>query len=102
VAQAGAEHDGRHVSKPREEFVMISTKGVAVPDDMASTLESDTDALSAFEALRPDDQRVYVDWIGKARGEERSTRLAGLGEHIRNFQRRPAEEHGSPHPLTDV
>jgi uncharacterized protein YdeI (YjbR/CyaY-like superfamily) len=81
---------------------MISTKGVAVPDDMASALNADTDVLSAFEALRPDDQRVYVDWIGKARGEERSSRLAGLAEHIHNYQRRPAEEHGSPHPLSDV
>jgi uncharacterized protein YdeI (YjbR/CyaY-like superfamily) len=82
---------------------MISTKGVAVPEDMAGVLQSDADALSAFEALRPDDQRVYVDWIGKARGsEERSSRLADLGEHVRNYHRRPAEEHGSPHPLSDL
>jgi len=82
---------------------MITAKGIAVPDDMASVLESDAESLTAFEALRPDDQKVYVDWIGKSGGPaQRSERLAGLGEHVRAYQRRPAEEHGSPHPLQDL
>jgi uncharacterized protein YdeI (YjbR/CyaY-like superfamily) len=82
---------------------MITDKGVAVPDDMAAVLESDAEGLSAFQALRPDDQRVYVDWISASRSAgDRSERLSGLGEHVRAYQRRPAEEHGSPHPLLDV
>ena len=47
---------------------MITDKGVAVPEDMAKVLESDAAALSAFEAMRPGDQREYVDWIGAATG----------------------------------
>ena len=39
-----------------------------MPDDMADALQADADALTAFQALRPDDQRVYVDWIGRAGG----------------------------------
>ena len=82
---------------------MITDKGVAVPDDMAGVLEAESAALTAFQALRPDDQRVYVDWIGKSSGaDERSERLSGLAEHVQTYQRRPAEEHGSPHPLSDV
>ena len=82
---------------------MITEKGVAVPEDMAGVLQSDAAAFAAFEALGPDDQRVYVDWVGKANGaQDRSERLAGLGEHVQAYHRRPAEEHGSPHPLSDV
>ena len=82
---------------------MITTKGVAVPDDMAAALESDQGALNAFQSLRPDDQRVYVEWIGAGHGADgRQARLAGLGEHVKAYQRRPAEEHGSPHPLQDI
>jgi uncharacterized protein YdeI (YjbR/CyaY-like superfamily) len=82
---------------------MISDKGVAVPDDMANVLESDQGALAAFQSLRPDDQRVYVNWVGAGQGADgRQERLAGLGAHVKAFQRRPAEEHGSPHPLLDV
>jgi uncharacterized protein YdeI (YjbR/CyaY-like superfamily) len=82
---------------------MITDKGVAVPDDMAAALEQNVGALSAFQALRPDDQRIYVDWVGASHGaSERAERLSGLGEHVRAYQRRPAEEHGSPHPLLDV
>ena len=52
--------------------------------------------------MRPDDQRVYVEWVKKSNGkDERAERLTGLGEHVRAYQRRPAEEHGSPHPLVD-
>jgi uncharacterized protein YdeI (YjbR/CyaY-like superfamily) len=80
---------------------MITQRGVAVPDDMATALSADAEGLQAFEALRPDDQRVYVDWITKANKAERAERLTGLGEHVRAYQRRPAEEHGSPHPLVD-
>ena len=79
---------------------MITDKGVAVPDDMAGVLQSDTQALAAFEALRPDDQRVYVDWVGASAGAaERSERLSGLAEHVRSYQRRPAMD-DSPHPLS--
>lgn len=82
---------------------MITDKGVAVPDDMATALESDHSALDAFQSLRPDDQRVYVNWVGAGHGADgRQERLAGLGEHVKAYQRRPAEEHGSPHPLQDV
>jgi len=81
---------------------MITEKGVAVPEDMADALRVDAESLKAFEALRPDDQRVYVDWITSASGkDQRAERLTGLGEHVRAYQRRPAEEHGSPHPLVD-
>jgi len=81
---------------------MITARGVAVPDDMAAVLQADDAALAAFEALRPDDQRVYVDWVTKSGGkEQRSERLNGLTEHVRAYQRRPAEEHGSPHPLVN-
>ena len=81
---------------------MITKNGVAVPEDMATALSTDAEGLKAFEALRPDDQRVYVDWITKSNGKaERAERLTGLGQHVRAYQRRPAEEHGSPHPLVD-
>ena len=42
---------------------MITDKGVAVPDDMAGALQADEAGLTAFEALRPDDQRIYVEWV---------------------------------------
>lgn len=79
---------------------MITDKGVAVPDDMAGVLSDDASGLEAFQALRPDDQRVYVDWV-KAAGTaaERSERLSGLGEHVRAYHRRPAQD-DSPHPLS--
>jgi len=79
---------------------MITDKGVAVPDDMAGVLESDTEALAAFQGLRPDDQRVYVDWVGASAGAaDRSERLSGLAEHVRAYHRRPAMD-DSPHPLS--
>ncbi len=82
---------------------MITARGVAVPDDMAEVLHADPSALTAFEGLRPDDQRVYVDWVTKSGGkEQRAERLSELAEHVQRYQRRPAEEHGSPHPLLDV
>lgn len=81
---------------------MITDQGVAVPDDMATALQDDQEALAAFQALRPDDQRVYVDWIGKARPAERAERLGELAQHVRTYRRREAEEHGSPHPLQNV
>ena len=83
--------------------MMMTDKGVAVPDDMATVLEADQGALAAFQSLRPDDQQVYVKWVGAGHGADaRKERLAGLGEHVKSYQRRPAEEHGSPHPLQDV
>jgi uncharacterized protein YdeI (YjbR/CyaY-like superfamily) len=39
---------------------MITQNGIAVPEDMATALSADAEGLKAFEALRPDDQRVYV------------------------------------------
>jgi uncharacterized protein YdeI (YjbR/CyaY-like superfamily) len=79
---------------------MITDKGVAVPDDMAAVLQADPESLTAFDALRPDDQRVYVDWVKASAGAaERSERLSGLGEHVRAYQRRPAQD-DSPHPLS--
>jgi uncharacterized protein YdeI (YjbR/CyaY-like superfamily) len=82
---------------------MITDKGVAVPEDMVAVLETDRDALDAFRSLRPDDQRVYVNWVAAGHGPGgRQERLAGLGDHVKAYHRRPAEEHGSPHPLQDV
>ena len=82
---------------------MITDKGVAVPDDMAAALEDDAEALQAFGRLQSSDQRVYVDWVrASTSSAERVERLTGLGDHVRAYQRRPAEEHGSPHPLLDV
>ena len=82
---------------------MITDKGVAVPDDMAAALEDDAEALKAFGLLQGSDQRVYVDWVrASTSSTERVERLTGLGDHVRAYQRRPAEEHGSPHPLLDV
>lgn len=82
---------------------MITDKGVAVPDDMAAALEDDAEALKAFGLLQSSDQRVYVDWVrASTDSAERVERLTGLGDHVRAYERRPAEEHGSPHPLLDV
>jgi uncharacterized protein YdeI (YjbR/CyaY-like superfamily) len=79
---------------------MITDKGVAVPDDMAGALQADEAGLTAFEALRPDDQRIYVEWVKtSANPAERSERLSGLAEHVRAYQRRPAQD-DSPHPLS--
>lgn len=69
---------------------MITDKGIAIPGDMADALERDADALGAFEALRPDDQREYVDWLSKPGTQSREQRLAELGEHVRNHRHRPA------------
>lgn len=82
---------------------MITDKGVAVPDDMAGILRDDAEGLAAFEALRPADQRVYVDWVkAAANSQERSERLSGLGEHVRAYQRRPAQDESAPHFLGDT
>ena len=71
---------------------MITEKGVAVPEDMAAVLESDQGVLDAFQALRPDDQRVYVNWFCAGQGAGgRQDRLDGLGAHVKAYQRRPAE-----------
>ena len=67
---------------------MITTTGVAVPDDMAAALEKDPEALRRFSALRPNDQRDFVDWLGKAGAGSRGDRLAEVAGHVRAFEHR--------------
>jgi uncharacterized protein YdeI (YjbR/CyaY-like superfamily) len=82
---------------------MITDKGVAVPDDMAGVLQKDAEGLAAFEALRPSDQRVYVDWVkAAANAGERSERLSDLARHVQAYQRRPAQDESAPHFLGDT
>ncbi|MBM9467016.1 YdeI/OmpD-associated family protein [Nakamurella leprariae] len=68
---------------------MITDKGVAVPEDMAEALRRDPAALAAFEALRPDDQRTFVDWA-TGQAATRTERLAEIGAHVQRHHRRPS------------
>ncbi len=61
---------------------MITDAGVAVPEDMAKALEADPQAANEFAAMRPGDQRKFVDWLGKPGQQSRSERLAELVDHI--------------------
>ncbi len=72
---------------------MITTTGIAVPEDMAAALAVDPDALSTFQSLRADDQRAYVNWLAKPGSSSRKERLAELAGHVRNHKHRatPAE-----------
>ncbi len=65
---------------------MITKAGVAVPDDMATVLQHDPDAATKFAALRPGDQRKFVDWLAKPGAQSRSQRLAELGMHIQQHR----------------
>lgn len=69
---------------------MITTTGIAVPDDMAAALAEDPEALLVFEALRADDQREYVNWLAKPGASKRSDRLAEMASHVRRHQHRAA------------
>ena len=62
---------------------MITDAGTAVPQDMADALVADPGALSAFQEMRPTDQRNFVDWLGKPGGATRQERLADLASHVR-------------------
>ena len=74
-----------------------------VEQALRTTLAENLAMISdTVQHLRAEGQRVFVDWITMSNGKvERAERLTGLGEHVRAYQRRPAEEHGSPHPLVD-
>ncbi len=67
---------------------MITTTGIAVPEDMAAALATDPGALSIFEGLRADDQREYVNWLAKPGATTRGERLAELAEHVRKHKHR--------------
>ena len=49
---------------------------------MAKALEADPQAANEFAAMRPGDQRKFVDWLGKPGQQSRSERLAELVDHI--------------------
>jgi uncharacterized protein YdeI (YjbR/CyaY-like superfamily) len=66
---------------------MITDAGVAVPEDMATALAGDRAAADAFAALRPGEQREFVDWLGKP-GQGRQERLGELAGHVRSFRSR--------------
>ena len=72
---------------------MITTTGIAVPEDMVAALTADPDALSTFESLGHDDQLAYVNWLAKPGASSRGERLAELAGHVRNHRHRatPAE-----------
>lgn len=65
---------------------MITTAGVAVPEDMVDALAQDAEAQSLFEALRHDDQLAYVNWLAKPGAQTRKERLAELASHVRNHK----------------
>ena len=65
---------------------MITTAGIAVPEDMAAALDEDPEARSTFESLRGEDQRAYVNWLAKPGATTRRERLAELAGHVRNHK----------------
>jgi uncharacterized protein YdeI (YjbR/CyaY-like superfamily) len=65
---------------------MITSAGVAVPDDMAAVLADDSEAQTIFESLRHDDQLAYVNWLAKPGAQSRKERLAELAGHVRNHK----------------
>lgn len=69
---------------------MITKAGIAVPEDMAAALHSDAAALTAFDALRPDDQREFVNWLARPGAHSRLERLAELPARIANHKHRAA------------
>ena len=71
---------------------MITTTGVAVPEDMATELAKDPQALAAFEALWPTDQLEYVNWLAKPGEQTRAERLREMAQHVRNHKHRTPTE----------
>ncbi len=71
---------------------MITTTGVAVPDDMVAALSQDEGAQSIFESLRHDDQLAYVNWLAKPAAQSRKDRLAELPVHVRNHKFRSTSQ----------
>lgn len=67
---------------------MITTTGIAVPEDMAAALAEDPEALAVFETLWPSDQLDYVHWLGKPGQQSRAQRLAEVAGHVRSHRRR--------------
>ena len=55
---------------------MITQNGVSLPQDFAKALQSDEQALAAFESMRPSCQKRYVALIEDAkRTETRERRI---------------------------
>ena len=55
---------------------MVTQKGVSLPQDFSKALETDAQALGAFESMRPSCQKRYVAWIeGAKRPETRERRI---------------------------
>jgi uncharacterized protein YdeI (YjbR/CyaY-like superfamily) len=71
---------------------MITSTGVAVPEDMAVALEKDPAALAAFEALWPSDQLEFVNWLAKPGAQTRTERLGEIAGHVRNHKHRVATD----------
>ena len=71
---------------------MITTTGVAVPEDMATELAKDPQALAAFEALWPTDQLEYVNWLARPGEQTRAERLREMTQHVRNHKHRTPTE----------
>jgi uncharacterized protein YdeI (YjbR/CyaY-like superfamily) len=69
---------------------MITTTGIAVPEDMAAALAEDPEALTAFGALWATDQLEYVHWLGKPGQQTRAQRLGEIAGHVRNHKHRMA------------
>lgn len=65
---------------------MITSTGVAVPDDMAAALAEDPEAQATFDSLRHDDQLAYVNWLAKPAAQSRKERLSELAGHVRNHK----------------
>jgi uncharacterized protein YdeI (YjbR/CyaY-like superfamily) len=67
----------------------MSAPDVAVPDDLAETLEAHPEQRAAFEMLPPSHRREYVTWIEEAKKPEtRAKRIAKAVEMLREGDRR--------------
>jgi uncharacterized protein YdeI (YjbR/CyaY-like superfamily) len=69
---------------------MITTAGIAVPEDMAAALAENPEALSTFESLGSEDQREYVNWLAKPGSTTRPERLEQMAEHVLHHKHRAA------------
>jgi uncharacterized protein YdeI (YjbR/CyaY-like superfamily) len=67
---------------------MITTAGIAVPEDMATVLAENPKALSTFESLGSADQREYVNWLAKPGALTRAERLGQMADHVLQHKHR--------------
>jgi uncharacterized protein YdeI (YjbR/CyaY-like superfamily) len=67
---------------------VITSTGVAVPEDMAAQLSTDPEAMAAFEALWPSDQLQFVNWLAKPGAQTRGERLGEITAHVRQHKHR--------------